>query len=379
MEQSASLAFCPYLRSRQDRTTAYAYPTIANRCYAPAGPKKLSPDYQASYCLGPAHDQCPFFISQEQAYLKFVNDSARFSSRTQSILTLLEYWSKSLRLKGASGLRMPVDWGARVAGAAGQFPALFHDWSAPSGRGVQSVRSRPRRTLVLGLGLIILLLLGFATLPRLAGSELLRAGTPVAAPNLALVEGPGLTPSLDQAGATSATPSLTERPPTRPVVVAREVAAGTATPQPAMTPLPTPTATPSATPSRAVTATRPSIKKPSPTPSPQPSDTPTSSPLYSAPLLLDPPDGYQFKRNTILRWSSDHVLNQDELFDVLVWPAKTAQPASIGSTTEPIFSIDFKSWPYAGGAGTFYWTIRIKSGDGTYLSPASQPLSFIVE
>ncbi len=388
MEQFPNLPLCPYLRSREDDTTAYAYPTHDNRCYARVAPKNLGPDYQASYCLGPDYHQCPFFISTEQAYLKLVSDSTPSSSKAQSILTLLRDRSSSLWVKGASTPQMLEGWSNRLAGEAWEFSGLLSGRLALSARDVQSVGRRSRRVLVVGLGLIILLLLGFSILPRLGASGLLSVGTPVTAPNQAVMEGTMATPSLVQVAAIStATPTLSESQPTATAIQAREVVEATSTQEPSSTSLLPLTAAPSATPSRAATTKESSSKKPSATPTPQATVTPTpeaivtptNSPLYAAPLLLEPPDGTLFKRNTILRWSSDHALNQDEVFDVLVWPAGSAQPVSIGNTMQPVFPIDFKSWSYTGHAGTFYWTIRIKGADGAYLSPASPPLSFLLE
>lgn len=109
--------------------------------------------------------------------------------------------------------------------------------------------------------------------------------------------------------------------------------------------------------------------------------TPTRIDIYNAPFLLDPPSGKSFsvRKDTTLRWKSDHELKSDEVFDVLVWPQNSKVQTSIGNTKEISFFIDFESWKYdSTPIGMFFWTVRIKRLNGVYLSGASQPFSFQV-
>lgn len=113
-------------------------------------------------------------------------------------------------------------------------------------------------------------------------------------------------------------------------------------------------------------------------PTVRPSGTPTLDRiiLYNPPTLQDPPDGRILRNNTILRWSSEHSLAPDEVFDVLVWRDGSESKTSLGRTRDKIFPIDFRLWGQA--PGKYLWTVQIVQLNGIVLTETLPPRSFIL-
>jgi|YNPNPStandDraft_1061719.scaffolds.fasta_scaffold55264_2 hypothetical protein len=65
---------CRYLRSRQDRSMFYGYPSGNNVCWSPYAPKPrdrayraLEGDHQMRFCLNEHHTECEFFKPPKEA------------------------------------------------------------------------------------------------------------------------------------------------------------------------------------------------------------------------------------------------------------------------------------------------------------------------
>lgn len=173
---------------------------------------------------------------------------------------------------------------------------------------------------------------------------------------------PGQTPAATRAPAASAAATSGEdRTPTRTATATRTTTA---------TPVPTRTATtlpPTATrvPTTPPTATR----APSPTPRPAPTGPPaTAAPVYAAPVLLAPDDGATLTFPVTLRWSWNGTLQEDEWFDVRVWPEGLPH-YGIAWTKEPQVVV---ANPGIQIQGTVYWSVAVIRGrDGKWQADRS--------
>jgi hypothetical protein len=363
-------AICLYLHSREDPETVYAYPNLENRCYCPRGPKTPNVEYQSAYCLSAAYNQCPFYLAQQEAWSRHVNHTGGFPRN------ILHHW------------------GVRLGPAVRESGLAAREWLLGVARGVDSAWMS-----VEGISITGLLVVFFATIVLFGGGAYLIEATGNGAPNdkassagsiltprgpLTATTFPSETPdtvaALNLGGTASAT--STEEPTATPSATATEVATSTPSEPPTEVPSPTPLPPASVTPLPTYTLT--STKVPAlvqvstATVTPAPGESPSSDQTYPAPILLEPLDGTGLQRKALLRWSSSHELNPDEVFDILVWHESMPQPAGIGTAIEQQVVVDFRIWLYQQYSGRFFWTIRIKRVDGVYLSPESPPFSFYV-
>jgi hypothetical protein len=60
-------ASCPYLGLPNDRSSHYAEPSDAHRCYSPKNPGEIDLDYQKVWCLSSKYATCKRFVETEQA------------------------------------------------------------------------------------------------------------------------------------------------------------------------------------------------------------------------------------------------------------------------------------------------------------------------
>ncbi len=324
--ETSLIDFCPYLGSRRERDNVYTIPAQEHRCYTARGPNTLELGYQEHYCLAAAHRECPFYVPQD----------AMTEQRTSVLRAIV------------LGLLLMVCIGAALVafGSANK-----------TANSLLAVKENPGPTELAAR--------------KYTPTSALRMRTQVPfAPSLTKAVGvEGVTATVEAIGAS---PTLTPTP--LPSKDATRLPSRTPTNQP--TPSPAETATPSSV--QTIKPTAIVTRSPSSQSIPVgPSPTQPNSQVYPTPILLDPPSGSILSRNTILRWSSEQVLKSDEVFDVLVWPEGNPQQSSIGSTSERIFSIDFKVWGYP-DSGKFFWTVRIKRTDGTLLSSTSEPFFFSV-
>jgi hypothetical protein len=200
----------------------------------------------------------------------------------------------------------------------------------------------------------------------------------------------GPTASPEATRAAMPTPGYTSNPTPLPATTASFTATATtaptrqstATSTPSPTRQPTATPTPMATPSPSSTWT-PTARPKQPTPARSPSPTPvanrTPSPLYSAPELIQPEDVVFLSQGTsnpsIMRWTWDGTLREDEWFDVRIWQEGMPH-LGVAWTKEPEYRYDF----CLKGSGYFFWSVAVIRGKGGQwladLSPEAAPRRF---
>lgn len=147
----------------------------------------------------------------------------------------------------------------------------------------------------------------------------------------------------------------------------------TDTPEPTATLKPTSTNTPSPEPTNTASPTatnEPPTDTPPPTASPE-TPTPTPRTLYSAPNLLEPPNGTELTGKVLFSWVwAEESLQENEAFDLYIWwpedEPSSAQGTDEGEsqrvpTTGTEIEIELQSVPTIAdhGPGVYYWTVVV--------------------